>query len=458
MIKFLLVLLACFGLQTEAARFDPLLQPFVGRSQDSRIVRVLLTFKSQNSQARSWLAPIRSAQARAQVESMMIQNAKNSQSAFAQKLGLWSRAGITNQHYSLWLINGMILDLPVKELGSLATEPSINYVYANSSVHLISPKRGRWLAPSQMRDEPQFTYGLQKLMIPQLRIAKPYLTGKTVRVGVVDTGIDATHPDLVNKVIAFTDLVNQKTTPYDDEGHGTHVSGTIGGGSTSGTSIGADPDVRFISAKFIDKNGSGSLINAVLAMQWVADPDGKAETDDGAMVVNNSWGGQLPSVSDDPNDNVLCQAVEAWAKLGVTPVFAAGNAGHDPQTVETPGACPFALSVGATDIDDKIADFSSRGPAVWSTGSITKPDVVAPGVNIKSCMPDGKYAELSGTSMAAPHVTGVVALIYQLQPKITVGQLISVIKASAAKIGEDPNIYGAGRIDALKAAQLLGLR
>ena len=108
--------------------------------------------------------------------------------------------------------------------------------------------------------------------------------------------------------------------------------------------------------------------------------------------------------------------------------------------------------------NDKIADFSSRGPAVWKTGSFVKPDIVAPGVKVKSSMPGGKYAELSGTSMATPHVAGVVALMYQLQPKITVEQLLNVLRTSASKIGQDPNTYGAGRIDALKAAQMMGLR
>lgn len=458
--KKLLSLLVFTGLisSTQAAQFDPMLQPFLNRSQDTRIVRVILTFKSQNELGRNVIAPIRSAQARSQVQNMMIQNAKASQAAFVQTLNQWSRSGVTNQHYSLWIINGMILDLPVKDLSKLANEPSIVYVHANSTLNLIPTLGGRWIAPSQMREEPQLTYGLQKIMIPDLRKAKPDLTGKTIRVGVVDTGIDGSHPDLVNKVIAFGDFVNKKTTPYDDQGHGTHVSGTIGGGATSGTGIGVAPEVRFIGAKFLDKNGSGTFANAVLAMQWVVDPDGKPETDDGAMIVSNSWGGSAPSASQDPKDNALCQVVDSWVKLGVAPVFAAGNSGPGAKTVGLPGGCPAALTVGASDADDKIADFSSRGPAVWKTGSFPKPDIVAPGVKIKSSMPGGKYAELSGTSMATPHVAGVVALMYQLQPKITAEQLLNVLRTSAAKIGQDPNTFGAGRIDAFKAAQMLGLR
>lgn len=456
--KLILILWASLAWQTQAAQFDPVLQPFLNRSQDARTIRVILTFKSQAGLGRNVIAPIRSAQVRAQVQNLMIQNAKVSQAAFIQTLSQWSRSGVTNQHYSLWIINGMILDLPVKDLSRLATDPSINYVHANSTLQLIAPQGGRWLAPPQMREEPQLTYGLQKIMIPQLRAAKPDLTGKAIRVGVIDTGIDSTHPDLVNKVVAFGDFVNKKTTPYDDQGHGTHVSGTIGGGATSGTGIGVAPDVRFIGAKFLDKNGSGTLANAVLAMQWVVDPDGKPETDDGAMIVSNSWGGGAPSSSTDPKDNALCQAVDSWVKLGVAPVFAAGNSGPGAKTVGLPGGCPTALTVGASDAEDKIANFSSRGPAIWKTGSFVKPDIIAPGVKIKSSMPGNKYAELSGTSMATPHVAGVVALMYQLQPKITAEQLLNTLRVSATKIGQDPNTYGAGRIDALKAAQSIGLR
>lgn len=456
--KLALLLIAGFCVQSQAAQFDPALQPFLNRSQDTRIVRVIVTFKDQMQMGRNVAAPIRSAQARAQVQNMMIQNSKASQAAFTQTLGQWSRSGVINQHYSLWIINGMILDLPVKDLSKLNNEPSIKYVHANTTMSLIAPQGGRWLAPSQMREEPQFTYGLQKIMIPELRKAKPDLTGKAIRVGVVDTGIDATHPDLLNKVVAFGDFVNKKTTPYDDQGHGTHVSGTIGGGASSGTGIGVAPEVKFIGAKFLDKNGSGTFANAVLAMQWVVDPDGKPETDDGAMLVSNSWGGGTPSASEDPKNNALCQVVDSWVKLGVAPIFAAGNSGPGAKTVGLPGGCPSALTIGASDANDAIASFSSRGPAVWKTGSFVKPDVIAPGVKVKSSMPGGKYAELSGTSMATPHVAGVVALMYQLQPKVTVEQLLNVLKTSATKIGQDPNTYGAGRIDALKAAQMMGLR
>jgi subtilisin family serine protease len=453
--KYIVVLCATLlGLNTWAVQFDPLLQPFLSRSNDNRIIRLVVTFKSAMDTSRVAPVQLRSPRARAQMQSMMMQSTQQSQNNFIQTLGLWKRSGIQNQFYSLWLINGMILDLPVKDLNKLASIDSLDFVYADNTVKLIAPVGGRMLAPVQMREEPQLTYGLQKINIPAFRAAKPEVLGKGIRVGVIDTGIDATHPDLAGKVVAFADLVSKKTTPYDDQGHGTHVSGTIAGGYASGTGIGVAPEVKFITAKFLDANGSGSFSNAVLAMQWVVDPDGNPATDDGAMLVSNSWGGGSPS--GDPKDNAMCKALDSWVKLGVMPIFAAGNSGPGPKTVGLPGGCPNAFTIGATDSNDAIASFSSRGPAVWKTGSFVKPDILAPGVKVKSSFPGNKYSELSGTSMATPHVAGVVALMYQLQPTLTVDQLATVLKNTATKVGQDPNTYGSGRIDILKASQALG--
>lgn len=447
--KLVLLLVAAMGWQAQAAQFDPQLQPFLNRTQDDQVIRVIVTFKNQMNLGRNVMAPLRSAQERTKVQKTLMQNAKLSQTQFIKTLEQWNQMGIANQYKSLWIVNAMILDMHVKDLNRLASEPSVNYVQANSKISLIAPSKRSF----QMLEDQTYTYGLQKIMIPQLRNSKPDIKGTSIRVAVIDTGIDGTHPDLANKVVAFGDFVNKQQKPYDDNGHGTHVSGTIGGGATSGTSIGVAPDVHFIGAKFLDKDGSGTFENALLAMQWIADPDGKPETNDGAMISSNSWGGGAPSASKDPKDDTLCQAVDSWVRLGIAPVFAAGNSGPGAKTVSLPGGCPNALTIGASDANDQIARFSSRGPAIWKTGSFTKPDVVAPGVNIKSSTPGGKYDTWSGTSMATPHVAGAVALVYQLQPKISVEQLIKVFKASSTKIGNDPNTSGSGRIDALKAVE-----
>ena len=437
-----------------AAQYDRELAPYMRGSADPKIMRVILSFKSSQDISRIRSARINSPAERLQVQRQLMAVSNESQREFVAELQDWKRQGIRHQAYSLWLMNAMILDMPASHLSKLLNVQSIDRVYADSTLKLIKPVEGYAVARQRLA-EPTYTYGLQKIMVPQFRQAQPGILGKGVRVAVIDTGIDVTHPDLQNKVVAFLDLINKKTTAYDDQGHGTHCAGTIGGSATSGVAIGIAPEVSFMGAKFLDRNGSGTLANALLAMQWVVDPDSNPSTNDGAMVVSNSWGGGAPSVNEDPANNALCRALDAWVKLGAMPVFAAGNSGPRAQSMGLPGACPSAFSIGATDANDAIANFSSRGPAVWKTGSIVKPEVSAPGVKIKSSIPGGGYAEFSGTSMATPHAAGALALIYQMQPSITVEKLGQLIKQTATKIGNDPNTFGAGRIDILKASQTM---
>jgi subtilisin family serine protease len=394
----------------------------------------------------------------------MIQNAMQSQQAFVQSLTALRTAATTENNgfkaHRLWMINALYLQIAAKDLQLLERSDDIKHVFADYKVSLIKPVSGQYVranpsAGSGSRAD-AFTYGLSKLQVPELRAAKANITGKGVRVAVIDTGIDGQHPDLKGRVVAFKDFVGGKTEAYDDQGHGTHCAGTIGGKNASGTHIGVAPEVQFIGAKFLDKNGSGTFANAVAAMQWVADPDNNPSTDDAPMIVSNSWGGGSASRSKDPNDDPMCQAAAAWIKLGIVPVFAGGNSGPRAETIGLPGACPWVVTVGATDSADAAASFSSRGPVNWKTGSFTKPDIAAPGVKIMSSIPGGKYAEFSGTSMATPHVAGMMALMYQIQPKMPVDKAFQLMKGAVDTVGADPNVFGAGRINALKTAKAMG--
>jgi subtilisin family serine protease len=297
------------------------------------------------------------------------------------------------------------------------------------------------------------------MRIPELREKISTADGRGVRVGILDTGIDAEHPDLKGKTLLFKDFVNGKMTPYDDHGHGTHVAGTIAGSATSGTSIGVAPAATLIVGKIFSASGSASEDQIMEAMQWIVDPDGNPATADAPMLVSNSWGGG--SASGDPADSAECRAVESWLKLSVLPVFAAGNEGPSARTVGLPAACPSALAVGATDENDKIASFSSRGPAVWSTGSFMKPLVSAPGVRVLSAAPRGKYVSMSGTSMATPHVAGVAALVYQARPNSRTEDIAKLMMAGAIDLGpagQDP-AYGYGRVDVIKTMEIsFGIR
>jgi len=284
--------------------------------------------------------------------------------------------------------------------------------------------------------------------------------GEGVVVGVIDTGIDPNHPDLRGKLRpqnGWFDAVNGQPTPYDDQGHGTHVSGTIAGGNASGVHIGVAPKATLIAAKAFDALGFGTFEWLTASMQWVMDPDGDPNTDDGADVVNNSWGGSSDSPTMIPEYRDI---INAWIAARIFPAFAIGNEGPDPRTTASPGDYPMAFGVGATDINDQIADFSSRGPVFWEgIGEIIKPDVSAPGVDIYSSVPGGGYESWMGTSMACPHVAGTVALMLSLAIKnrrideIDVDFLKRALEETAVDLGAPgkDNDYGSGRIDAFEA-------
>lgn len=418
-------------------------------SQQNQRVRVVAFFQSKRPlviQGRP------SSLNHAQVERALIADAEASQSATIERLRKApGQSQIRINRY--WIVNAISMELPVSQLSHLANDDALTFVSSNYRVNLVQPGMGHALTRADLNREAAFTYGLQKIGIPELRQAHPELIGTGVRVGVIDTGMDASHPDLKGKVATFVDFTDSaRSDPYDDNGHGTHVGGTIAGGNASGTSIGVAPGVQFVVAKFLDGAGSGTFEAALKSMQFMADPDGNPNTNDAPALVSNSWGGGSADAGKAPADEPLCQAVSNWVKLGILPVFAAGNSGPSAQTLGLPAACPGTLAIGATDKDDQIARFSSRGPGIWRTIKVTKPDVSAPGVNILSTFPNGAYKELSGTSMATPHVAGMAALLYQLKPKMPVDQMIDLIRKTTKAIGQDPNVYGTGRIDAVKAA------
>ncbi len=376
-------------------------------------------------------------------------NSEASQTALLNQLRNESTLAAPIYTHPLWILNGMIIDAPKTMLTKLVEHPDVRAIYANREMHIIQPYFHGRVNPALA--QPGFTDGLKVMNIPALRQAKPNLTGEGVNVGILDTGIDAAHKDLAGKVVIFKDFVGKKSAAYDDHGHGTHVAGTIAGGNTSGTSIGVAPNTKLTVAKVFSSSGSASTAEILAAMQWMADPDNNPQTKDQPALVSNSWGGGSPSASKSPADDAFCMAVETWIKLGIMPVFAAGNSGSGKGTVNIPGACPAALAVGATDFSDVIASFSSRGPAVWKTGSVIKPLVSAPGVKILSSMPGGGYGTMSGTSMATPHTSGLLSLIYQAVPGISIEQASALIVKGVKDLGPagQDNDYGFGRIDAM---------
>ncbi|MGY6019697.1 S8 family peptidase [Streptomyces spinosirectus] len=274
-------------------------------------------------------------------------------------------------------------------------------------------------------------------------------TGKGVTVAVIDTGVDGTHPDLRDRI---TDSVNFSDSPDagDHVGHGTHVAGTIAGSgaASDGTRKGIAPDAKLLDVKVLGDQGTGNDSGVIAGMEWAARH--------GAKVANMSLGGG-PSDGSDPESRAVD---ELTARYGTLFVVAAGNEGG---AVSAPGAADSALTVSATDSDDRVADFSSGGPRAGDYAF--KPDVSAPGVGIVQDraagtslgqVVDDHYTRLSGTSMATPHVAAAAALLAAERPELTAAQLKSLLQESSDVIGngDQPlSVFrmGAGRLDAADA-------
>lgn len=436
------------------AKAEPIIHPELkdyfqnpSRSHESRAV--ILVFKHKRPLPTGRYLP----SDRARTQMLLMKNAEASQQNVMKVITDLQKEGVIIYSKSYWLNNTMGVYSDQKTIKKVILSDDIIAVYPNRVFHLALYA----IHPQISQRADNFTYGLQKLRIPEVRLKKNDLDGRGVKVGILDTGIDATHGDLQGRTLVFKDFVNEKANPYDDHGHGTHVAGTISGGNASGPSIGVAPAVKLVIAKIFNKNGSASEAKILEAMQWVADPDGNPSTNDAPALVSNSWGGGSPTSSVDPKDEPECRAVDGWVKLGIAPIFAAGNSGSSPKTVNIPGACPAAIAVGATDSQDQIANFSSRGPAVWSNLTLIKPLVSAPGVKVYSSMPGGKYGEMSGTSMATPHTSGLAALIYQMNPNSDVESVGKALAGGAIDLGEkgNDNTFGWGRIDALNTLKLL---
>ncbi|MFD2043465.1 S8 family peptidase [Ornithinibacillus salinisoli] len=295
------------------------------------------------------------------------------------------------------------------------------------------------------------------------------LTGENVTIAVIDTGIFP-HEDLRGRMKGFRDFINNRREPYDDNGHGTHCAGcALGDGTASdGKYKGPAPKAEVVGIKVLDKLGSGSLETVMEGVQWAIDHKDELGID----VLSMSIGSPASSVYPNENDDPMVQMVEAAWDAGMVVCVAAGNEGPDSGTISSPGISDKVITVGAIDdqntvsrTGDEIASFSSRGPTLYNE---IKPDVVAPGVNIVSLRSprsyidkqrdtrvDKYYTTLSGTSMATPICAGLVALLLQYNRTLTPNEVKRMVMGSADAWGNgDPNVYGAGYINAEKTIPL----
>ena len=270
--------------------------------------------------------------------------------------------------------------------------------------------------------------------------------GENQTVVIIDTGINP-HIDFLlanNRIIYFKDFINNKNIFYDDNGHGTFVSGILAGSGTlsNGKYKGVAPRANIVSLKALNNLGEANATTILQAMQWVFDNKQKYKIN----TVCMSFGSE-PLGSYDP---IMKGAEKLWQE-GITVVCAAGNSGPDYQTIKSPGISRKIITVGG--LDDcrneygeysiknfKVADFSSRGPV----NNRVKPDLIAPSVNITSCGYKGNYISMSGTSVATPMVAGLAVIIKQKFSNATPDMIKGFLISNAISIGENKFSQGYG--------------
>ncbi|UCC62976.1 MAG: S8 family serine peptidase [Anaerolineae bacterium] len=303
--------------------------------------------------------------------------------------------------------------------------------------------------------------------------------GQGIVVANIDTGVRYTHDALVNQYRGnqgdgsfehnynWWDPDGLYDYPTDNNGHGSHTMGTMVGDDAANNQIGVAPAARWIAAQGCDSD-TCSDADLIACAEWILAPwnltgnRGTADPTKRPHVVNNSWGGG-------GGDHWYMSYVDAWRAAGIFPAFSTGNEGPNCDTAGSPGDYAQSFASGATDSSDRIAGFSSRGP---SSFGVIKPDVSAPGVNVRSAWngSDSAYHSIGGTSMASPHTAGLVALLWSANPNL-IGDLdrtAALIKQTAFPLttaqgcsGDGPddgpnNVYGWGRIDAYQAVSEAG--
>ena len=270
--------------------------------------------------------------------------------------------------------------------------------------------------------------------------------GRGIVVAVLDTGIDYRHPALGagfgpgSKVIGGWDFVNNDADPIDDQYHGTHVAGIIA--AQSAEFSGVAPEASLIAFKVLNDKGRGQTSNVLAAIERALDPNNDGDLSDRVDVANISLG------SYGNPDDVLSRAVDNGSAAGVVFCVAAGNYG-DFLTIGSPGTARTAITVGNAYGTSELSVMSSKGP---NTRALTiKPEVIAPGEEIRSTLPSGRYGELSGTSMATPHVAGLAALLLEANPGLLPTEVRSALMTTARSIGIGPMEEGAGFVDGMRA-------
>jgi subtilisin family serine protease len=391
------------------------------------------------------------------------------------------------EYQPFWVANMIWVQGDATVLHTMAQRPEISFVYANPAIRQDLP-RNQGLAKLSPT-EPTIPWHIDLVGAPEVWAAG--FTGQGAVVGGQDTGYDWAHPALANAYRGndpggvdhnynWHDAIHigpvtcgpDSQVPCDGHGHGTHTMGTMVGDDGGNNQIGMAPGAQWIGCRNMNDQGIGSPATYSECYQWfIAPTDLDGMNPDPAKAphaINNSWSCPVSEGCNDPA--ILQTVVENVRAAGILTVHSAGNSGPGCETINTPAAIYDAsFSVGATTDLDVISSFSSRGPVSVDGSNRPKPDITAPGQSVYSSTPGGNYANLSGTSMAGPHVAGLAALLVSANPSLA-GEVDSlemaitqsaIPKTASETCGSVPgsqvpnNTYGYGRIDAFGALNLI---
>jgi subtilisin family serine protease len=382
----------------------------------------------------------------ARVVSELRRTAAASQQPLMTLLGQRRAQKLVTGIVPLWIFNGVIVNARPKVIEELAKRTDVLEIRPSTTVSAPPPPAAGALdAPPE-----------QNLVVVNTKeVWDLGYRGQGVVVANLDTGVDATHPDLAGAWRGGTNSWydpngEHPKTPTDVSGHGTWTMGTMVGGSSGGTAIGMAPGAKWIAAKIFNDRGQTTTARIHQAFQWLLDPDGNPSTPDAPNVVNDSW--VMSTVGCNLEFQLDLQRLRA---ASILPVFAAGNGGPTPSTSYSPANNAEAFSVGSTTNLDVLDDFSSRGPGC---GGTIYPDLTAPGDNVTTTDLYGGYVIATGTSMAAPHVSGALALLLSAYPGLTADRQAAALETTALDLGSPgpDNDFGYGRLDALAAFYWVG--
>jgi serine protease AprX len=420
-------------------------------------------------------------QRRAETARMLKEFSGQEQAGLVAALALGGARNIT----PFWIVNAVYCEAIPELVRLVAERPDVAYVsydlvYAPDLLEEPGAlsDRGRCGPPAPPSDE--IPWGVQKINAPAVW-AQGH-RGQGIVVGIIDTGCDYTHPDFADHL--WTDsnyprhgwnFENNDNDPMDDQGHGTMTAGFVGSDGTAGSQCGAAPDAQLMICRVRAMADSISESQVWAAMQFCVAPPLSPANGADLYVTTLGW-----LISWNPQQATWRTAVNNVLAAGLSQVVQAGSEGNSnpPYNLRCPGNVPppwwnpentgtgtlsGAVSCGATDSSDNIASFSSQGPVTWSAVApfndyawppgLTKPDVVAPGINVKTTSRGGGYAEVSGTSWSAAYVAGAVALMLSEDSTLSPAAVDSLLEVSAIDRGPSgkDNVYGAGRIDVLAA-------